>query len=166
MEEKGKEASKEIAALSVLFLSSCFNLAMTGKPVFILPIGLSMMLFLFVLGRNKAMLIIAGYTSAITVVLVYQKVTILGTGMAMGEISRYILLGVSFIFLAISFFRFVKGGDHVNMLAFFGFLYLCVDLLLATGFRLSSGLFYHPVMVLIMISPLIGLMLKTEEKRA
>lgn len=166
MEEKGQEMYKEIAGLSILFLSASFNLAMTGKPVLILPLALSIMFFLFVLGRHTMVLFIAAYSLIIIIVLVYKNIPVLSAGVPMREINRYILLAISFVFLVISFFGFVKQGGQTKILTFFGFLYICVDLLLSTGLKVSGGLLYQPVIALFMISPLIGLMLKSEGKRA
>jgi len=163
MEEKGHDIYKEMAGVSILFLSTSFNLAMTGKPVLILPLALSVMFFLFVLGRHKIVLLMAVYTLIITVVLVYKHIPVLSAGLPLREVNRYILFATSFVFLAISFFGFVKQGGQIKILTFFGFLYLCVDLLLTTGLKVSGGLLYQPVMALFMISPLIGLMLKRSE---
>jgi hypothetical protein len=165
MEEKGQEMYKEVAGLSILFLSASFNLAMTGKPVLILPMALSIMFFLFVLGRHRIALIVAVYAIIITVVLVYKNIPVLSAGIPIREINRYILLATSFVFLVISFFGFVKQGGQTKILTFFGFLYICVDLLMSTGLKMSGGLLYQPVIALFMVSPLIGLMLKSEGKR-
>jgi hypothetical protein len=165
MEEKGQDMYKEMAGISILFLSTSFNLAMTGKPVLILPLGLSIMFFLFVLGRHKIVLLMAVYTLVITVVLVYKHIPVLSAGVPIREINRYILFATSFVFLAISFFRFVKQGGQIKILTFFGFLYMCIDLLLSAGLKMSGGLLYQPIIALFIISPLIGLMLKSEVKR-
>jgi hypothetical protein len=165
MEEKGQDMYKEMAGISILFLSVSFNLAMTGKPVLILPLALSVMFFLFVLGRHKIVLLMAVYTLVITVVLVYKHIPVLSAGAPIREINSYILFSTSFVFLVISFFAFVKQGGQTKILAFFGFLYICVDLLMSTGFKISGGLLYQPIIALFMISPLIGLMLKSEGKR-
>lgn len=166
MEEKGKDVYKEMGGLSILFLSASFNLAMAGKPVLILPLALSIMFFLFVLGRHKIVLLMAVYTLGITVALVFKHIPILSGGVPLREINRYILFATSFVFLVISFIGFVKQGGKAKILPFFGFLYVCTDLLLSTGFKMSSGLLYEPIIALFMVSPLIGLMLKSEVNRA
>lgn len=165
LEEKGHDVYKEMGGISILFLSASFNLAMTGKPILILPLALSIIFFLFVLGRHKIIVLMAAYTLAITIVLVYKHIPVLSAGVPLREINRYILFATSFVFLAISFIGFAKQGGRINILTFFGFLYVCVDLLLSTGLKMSGGLLYQPVISLFMISPLIGLMLKTERKR-
>ncbi len=165
LEEKGQDVYKEMGGLSILFLSASFNLAMAGKPVLILPLALSIIFFLFVLGRHKIVLLMAAYTLAITIVLVYKHIPVLSSGFPLREINRYILFATSFVFLIISFIGFAKKGGQTKILTFFGFLYVCVDLLLSTGLKMSGGLLYQPVISLFMISPLIGLMIKSEGKR-
>jgi hypothetical protein len=167
MDQKGHDIYKEMAGVSILFLSVSFNLAMCGKPVLIIPLGLSIMFFLFVLGRHKIVLLMAAYTLAITAVLVYKNIPILSAGLPLREVNSYILSATSFVFLVMSFFGFVKQGGQTKILTFFGFLYVCIDLLLSTGLKMTGGLLYHPIIALFMISPLIGLMLKKSEvKRA
>lgn len=165
LEEKGQDVYKEMGGISVLFLSASFNLGMTGKPVLILPLALSTIFFLFVLGRHKVVLLMAAYTLVITIVLVYKHIPLLSSGIPLREVNRSILFATSFVFLAISFIGFAKQGGRINILTFFGFLYVCVDLLLSAGFKTSGGLLYQPVISLFMISPLIGLMMKSERKR-
>ncbi len=165
MEEKGKAVSKEIIALSILFCSSCFNLIMAGKPVLVLPMALSIIFFLFILGRNKIALFIGGYTLVLAIGLIYNRVTILGPGISLDDVDRYLLLAASFAFLAISFLGFAKKGGHLKILTFFGFLYVCIDLFMATALRLSTSLLYQPVVALMMVTPLVGLMLQREGKR-
>ena len=167
LEQKGHDIYKEMAGVSILFLSVSFNLALCGKPVLIIPLGLSIMFFLFVLGRHKIVLLMAAYTLIITVVLVYKHIPLLSAGVPLREINSYILFATSFVFLVISFFGFVKQGGQTKILTFFGFLYVCIDLLLSTGLKMTGGLLHHPVIALFMVSPLIGLMLKKSEvKRA
>ncbi len=166
MEEKGHDLPKEIIVLSVLFLSSSFNLAMAGKPVLILPLGLATILFLFVLGKTGIMLFITGYTLIIAAVLAYKHIAVIGAGIPMREIHLYTLLSTSFIFLVFSFFRFAKGGGHTSLLAFFGFLYICIDLLMSTGLKLPGGLLSQPALAIAMVSPLVGLMIQAEGRKA
>lgn len=165
MEEKGQDMYKEVAGISILFLSISFNLAMTGKPVLILPLALSVVFFLFILGRHKIALLVAAYAIVITFVLVYKHIPVFSANLPMREINRYILFSTSFIFLVISFFGFAKQGGQTKILTFFGFLYICVDLFMSTGLKISGGLLYQPVIALAMVSPLIGLLLKSEGKR-
>jgi hypothetical protein len=165
LEEKGMNPYKEAIALSILFLSCCFNLAMAGKPLLILPLAFSVIFFLFILGRGRLILLVGGYALVITIVLIYQKFKLLGGGIPVREVNQYILFAASFILLVISFFGFVKRGGQTHILAFFGFLFVCTDLMLSTGLRLSGGLLYQPIIALAMVSPLIGLMLKSEGKK-
>ncbi|OPY78136.1 MAG: hypothetical protein A4E65_02403 [Syntrophorhabdus sp. PtaU1.Bin153] len=165
VEEKGHDLPKEIIVLSVLFLSSSFNLAMAGKPLLILPLGLATILFLFILGKTRIMLFITGYTLIITVVLAYKHIAVIGTGIPVREIHLYALFATSFIFLVLSFLRFARGGGNTNLLAFFGFLYICIDLLVSTGLKLSGGLLHQPALAIAMVSPLVGLMIQTEGRK-
>ena len=123
------------------------------------------MLFLFIIGRNKLMAIIGGYTLCIVVYLLIKKTAIAGLGLKVGDIDKYLLLGVTFILLIFSFIGFLKKPNTMKIMAFFGFLYLAVDILLVLGFRLSAGLLYQPVIALFIVAPLMGIMLKAEGER-
>lgn len=164
MDEKGMDLYKELAGLSMLILSASFNLAMLGKPVLILPLVLSAMVFLLILGRYRFVALLAAYSVIITVVMVYKHVAVFSGSAPIGQINRYLLFATSFVFLVISFIGFVKQGGRVKIFSFFGFLYVSIDLLLTTGLRISGGLLYEPVLALFVISPFIGLMLKSEAK--
>ena len=61
---------------------------------------------------------------------------------------------------------FMKKNTVVKILPFFGFLYIAMDILMVLGVKLSTGLLYQPVIFLALVSPLIGVMLKTEGERA
>lgn len=166
IEEKGKDFFKDVIALSLLFLSSSFNLFMIGKPLLILPISLSMMLFLFIVGKNRIIPFIAGYILLVVIFLLYKKVNILGVGMKFNDINRCLLLISSFAFLLLGFIGFIKRGNLTIVLSFFGFLYVAVDILMVLGIKLSGGLLYQPVILLFIVSPLIGVMLKAEGEQA
>ena len=62
MEDKQKEFFKEITALSILFISSSFNLFMTGQLLLVVSFALALMLVLFILDRTPMVPFIAGYT--------------------------------------------------------------------------------------------------------
>ena len=162
IEEKGKDFFKDVIALSLLFLSSSFNLFMIGKPLLILPISLSIMLFLFIVGKNRIIPIIAGYTLFIMVFLYHKGINILGAGIRVNDIDRYLLLISSFAFLLLGFIDFMKKDNLTKVLYFFGFLYVAIDILMVLGIKLSGGLLYQPVILLFIIIPLIGVMLKAE----
>ncbi len=163
--DKGKGLYKEGMALSILFLSSCFNFFLMGKPLIILAMALATMLFLFIIGRSRLMGVIAVYTVAIIVYLLIRKTGLSGMGLKMGDIDRYILLGATFIFLMVSFTGFMKKPSMIKILAFFGFMYVAVDLLLVLGFKLTAGLFYQPIICLLIVAPLMGIMMKGEGER-
>jgi len=164
IEEKNKNAFKEITALSILFLSSAFNLFMTGNLLFILPISIAILFFLFIIGKNRLIPFIAGYTLAImTALLLFQKgINITGNGVKINDLEKHILLATSFLFLIISFTGFAKNNNFIKLAAFFGFIYITTDIYLVLGFKLSSGLLYQPLTALLLLTPFIGMMLKTE----
>jgi len=167
MESKEKEFFKEITALSILFFSSSFNLFMAGKLLLIISFALALMLVLFVLDRTSMVPFIAGYTLIIGVLIWRHGENILGSGFTgLGHIEKYILLSSSFVFLVTSFVMFMKKSSVMKLLPFFGFLYIAMDILMVLGVKLSTGLLYQPVIFLVLVSPLIGVMLKTEGGRA
>jgi hypothetical protein len=167
MEDKQKEFFKEITALSILFISSSFNLFMTGQLLLVVSFALALMLVLFILDRTPMVFFIAGYTLIAGVLIYRQSGNILGSGLTgFGSIEKYILLSSSFVFLVTSFIMFMKKNTVAKILPFFGFLYIAMDILMVLGVKLSTGLLYQPVIFLALVSPLIGVMLKTEGERA
>jgi hypothetical protein len=165
MDEKKKDFEKETMALSILFLSLAFNLYIIGKTIFVIPMAFTVILFLFIVGRNRAILFIAGYTAIIIIFFLVKGVTILGGGIRLNDMERYFLLITSFLFLAVNLIDFVKKNTMGKLLTFFGFLYVTVDIAMVLGFKLSMGLLYQPLIGLFIITPLIGIMLKTEGER-
>jgi len=165
MDEKKKDFAKETMALSILFLSLAFNLYIIGKTILILPMAFTVMLFLFIVGRNRTILFIAGYTAIGIVFFLVKGVTILGGGIRLNDMERYFLLITSFLFLVVNLIDFVKKNTMGKLLTFFGFLYVAVDIAMVLGLKLSMGLLYQPLIGLLIITPLIGIMLKTEGER-
>jgi len=167
MEEKGQDFFKEVTALSILFFSSGFNLYITGKLVFMISFATALLLFLFIIGRNKIIPFIAAY-AAIAAFMVYrQGAGLTGSGLTgLTEINRYILLGASFALLVTSFAFIMKKSTFTTMLPFFGFLYIAMDILLVVGARFSTGLLYQPVLFIAILVPLAGTMLKTERGKS
>jgi hypothetical protein len=167
IEEKEKNLLKEIAALSMLFLSSAFNLFMIGKPLFILPMSIAAVFFLFTIGKNRLILFIAGYTLAIIIALLIfdRGLNILGGEIKINDIEQYLLMAASFILLITAFVGFVKKSNFIKLMVFFGFLYIAVDIFMVLGLKLSTGLLYQPVTALLILTPLIGVMLKAEKER-
>jgi len=167
MEDKQKEFFKEITALSILFFSSSFNLFMTGKLLLIISFALALMLVLFILERTRMIPFIAGYTLIAGILVWRHGGNILGSGLTgIGSVEKYILLASSFAFLVTSFIMFMKKNTAAKILPFFGFLYIAMDILMVLGVKLSTGLLYQPVIFLVLASPLIGVMLKTEGRRS
>lgn len=166
MEEKKNDFFKEVAAVSILFLSSSFNLFIAGKLLFVLPLAVATILLLFVLDRNHLIPFIAGYAFIAVIIAYRQGIHFTGTGLlGLNDINRYILLGASFVFLIIGFTGFMKKRTLATILPFFGFLYIAIDILMVLGLRSSTGLLYQPVILLAVVSPLVGMMLKPEGER-
>jgi hypothetical protein len=165
IDEKEKNVFKEITALSILFLSGAFNLAMSGNPLVIVSFALAVMLFLFIMGRTRIIPFVAGYTLLVIVLLYRKEVHIIGPGMPIGDVHRCLLFASAFVLLAICFAGFVRQTTFAKLLSFFGLLYVAVDLLLGVGFKVVGGLLYQPVTALFVISPFIGAMLKSERER-
>jgi len=166
MEEKKNDFFKEVTAISILFLTSSFNLFVTGKPLFILPLAVATILLLFMIERNRVIPFIAGYTLIAMIIAYRQGTHFMGTGLlGLNDINRYILLGASFIFLVAGFTGFMKKRTFTTILPFFGFLYIAMDILMVLGLRLPMGLLYQPLILLVIVGPLVGVMLKPEGER-
>jgi hypothetical protein len=167
MEDKQEEFFNEITALSILFISSTFNLFMAGQLLLIVSFALALMLILFILDRTSMVAFIAGYTLIAGILIYRQNSNILGSGLtALGSIDKYILLSSSFAFLLTSFIMFMKKNTVTKILPLFGFLYIALDILMVLGAKLSTGLLYQPAIFLAIVSPLIGVLLKSEGERA
>jgi len=167
IEEKGKSLFKEAAALSILFLSSAFNFYMIGKPLFIVPMSIAAMFFLFIIGKNRLIPFIAGYTLAIVMALLFfnKNVNILGGGVKINDVEKYLLLAASFGFLILAFVEFVKKSNFVKLMVFFGFIFIASDIFMVLALKFSTGLLYQPVTALLVLTPLIGIMLKADKER-
>lgn len=166
MDEKGNNFFKEVTALSVLFLASAFNLAMIGQATFMFSMTLAVTVFLFVAGRYRIIPFIAGYTLVITILVCQKGIPIVGSGMVLEEVDKYLLFSVTFILLLVSFIGTLKQVTLVKLLPFFGFLYLSIDVLMVVGFKFSGGLLHQPFLSVLIVSPFIGLMLKEEGRKA
>jgi len=165
MGEKDKGLHKEATALSILFLCACFNLFLLGKPLALVAMSIAIVLFLFIMGRGRLAILIGCYGLAILLYLVVRKTSIAGAGLRIGEMDKYLLLAVTFVMLALSFLGFMKKPNMLKILAFFGFIYVAVDILFVLGFRVSAGLLYQPVIALLILTPLMGIMLKGEGEK-
>ena len=69
-----------------------------------------------------------------------QGRALLGVGALLHDNERYVLLACAFSLLLLTFTAFLKGPDLGVILAFFGLLYVSVDLLMSVGFRLKGVL--------------------------
>ncbi len=166
IEERTKSLFREATALSIIFLSSAFNLSMIGGPVLVFAISTAAILFLFVVGKHRLIPFLGGYTLLIAGLLLSKKTALFGGAIKLSDMETYLILAVSFLFLVLGFVGFVKKANPVKLLLFFGFLYVSVDLSMVMGFKLSTGLLYQPVAGLLILAPLVGMMLKNEKEQA
>jgi len=159
-EEKAKKPYKQMIALALLFISSSYNLIMTSRPEVILPLTITSILFLFILNRTKSLPVLGAYTLVILVILYARHCTGFGYSLRVSGVERYLLLGAAFLLLFISFVGFVKDSGPTRVVAFFGSLYLSIDLLMSVGFSFRGILMHQPSMALLIVSPLLGLTMK------
>lgn len=159
-ENKAKQPYKQMIALVLLFASSSYNLIVTSRPEVILPLAITSMLFLFILDRVKSLPILGVYTLVILVVLYVRHCTGFGSELRLSGIERYLLLGTAFLLLFVSFVGFIRESGPIRILAFFGSLYLSIDLLMSIGFSFKGILIHQPSMALLIVSPLLGLTMK------
>jgi len=161
LEEKDKDFFKDMVALSILFASSAFNLFMVGKLLYIISITITLICFLFILGKGRIIPVVAAYTLLIIFFLLYKKITILGTGLILRDIERYLLLIPAFILLLFGFSAFLKRTNPISVLAFCGVLYITIDIFMVMGIKLSGGLLYQPLIALILVTPILGSLVRT-----
>ena len=164
-EEKEREIYKEVTGLSLLYGASALNLFLTGHFELMLPFTVSMLLFLFIINHMKVALFVAGYIVACVAVLVATGSPVLHKAVPFFDAQRYALFACDLALLLIAFIAFVKRTDMVAVLAFFGFIYVSVDLLMSVGFRLNGVLVHQPMLGLLVVGPLLGLMMKGGKER-
>jgi len=164
-EEKGRKVYKEITGLSLLYGASSLNLFLTGHPELILPLSISVLLFLFIINRITIMAFIAVYTVMCVTFFSLKGVPLFGNNVLLYDSQRYMLLACAFALLLITFVAFLKRTDLITVLAFFGLLYVSVDLLMSVGFRLRAILLYQPVLALLIVGPLVGMVMKGGKER-
>lgn len=164
-EDKTKQPYKQMVALTLLFVSSSYNLIITARPEAILPLTITSMLFLFILDRAKSLPILGAYALVILVVLYVRHCTGFGCELRLSGIERYLLLGAAFLLLFISFVGFIKESGPIRIVAFFGSLYLSIDLLMSIGFSFKGIIMHQPAMALLIVSPLLGLTMKGAGER-
>lgn len=166
MAEKKNALLKEASALSALFFSMGINLFIIGNAVLIIPISLAIILFLFIQGKNSLIPFIGGYGLAAVITLLVRRVPIFDGVISITDIERYLILGTSLFFLIFTLVGFVKRAGAIKLAAFFGFIYVATDILMSLGFKLSAGLLYRPVTALIIVTPLLGILMKQDGERA
>jgi hypothetical protein len=164
-EEKGRKAYKEITGLSLLYGASSLNLFLTGHSELVLPLSIAVLLFLFIINRITIMAFIAVYTVMCVTFFSLKGVPLFGNNVLLYDNQRYVLLACAFALLLITFVAFLKRTDLITVLAFFGLLYVSVDLLMSVGFRLRAILLYQPVLALLIIGPLVGMVMKGGKER-
>ncbi len=165
MEEKGKELYIEVIGLTILYAALCFNLFLTGHSELVLPLSISVLLFLFINNKTRVMPFVAGYAAAALVFVTIRGGSVFGHAVALQAIERYVLLGSAFALLLVTFSTYMKKTDAMGVLAFFGLLYISVDLLMSVGFRLKGVLLYQPLLALFVVGPVLGMALKGGKER-
>lgn len=165
-EEKAKKPVKQMIALAVLFMSSSYNLIVTSRPEVILPLIITSILFLFILNRSKSLPILGAYTLVMVAILYVRHSTGFGCRLTLSGIERYLLLGTAFLLLFITFVGYIRNSGPISVVAFFGSLYLSIDLLMSVGFSFKGILVHQPSTALLIVSPLLGLTMKGSGERA
>jgi len=160
LDEKTKKHYMEVVGLTVLYGAAFVNLLLTHHFELFLPLSVSVLIFLFVANRARIMPFAAGFTLLAVIALEISGVPLLGGIPWPNTAERYVLLGTAFALLLIGFLDFVKRPDFVNILVFFGVLYVSIDLLMSLGFRLKGILLQQPVLALFVLSPIVGMALK------
>jgi hypothetical protein len=160
LDEKGKKTSKEIIGLVILYGASSLNLFLVAHSELILPLSVSILIFLFILNRVQIMPYMAGATILAVVLLLLAGVRLFGPAVHLPIAERYSLLSSVFVLLLFVFVAYLKRPDFVTVLAFFGFLYMSVDLLMSVGFSFRGVLLYQPVLALFNAGPVVGLAIK------
>ena len=164
-EAKNRQIYKEAIGLSLLYCASALNLFLTGRFALMLPLSVSVLLFLFIINRVRIMPFVGGYTVACMVVLWATGAPVLGRDVPLYDVQRYALFACAFALLLIAFMAFMKRTDFVAVLSFFGLLYVSVDLLMSIGFHLSGVLVHQPILGLVVVGPLMGMVMKGGKER-
>jgi hypothetical protein len=160
LDEKGKKVYKEVIGLSVLYGVSSFNLFFTGHCELILPLSISIVAFLFIINRAQLIPFMAGCAALAIILLSASGVHVFGTVLHLQAVERYILLATAFALLLLAFVAYLKRPDFVTISAFYGLLFVSVDLLISMGFSVKGVLFHQPTLALFIVGPVIGMALK------
>lgn len=164
-EEKGRKVYKEVVGLSLLYGASTLNLVLTGHAELMLPLSISMLLFLFIIDRMKIVPVVAAYAAACTIFLAATGVFVFGGDLFFSDAARYTLIACAFCLLLMTFVSFLKRTDFVSFLAFFSLLYVSVDVLMSVGLKLNGILLHQPVLGLFVVGPLMGMVMKGGKER-
>jgi hypothetical protein len=166
LDEKSKKMYKEVTGVCLLYAASFTSLFLTGLSALILPLSISALLFLFIANKMKMIPFVGGLGIAGTVVLLVSGVHMFATTQWLNAIERYVIMGAAFVLMLVSFVGFVKKPDFVNILCFFGLIFVSVDLLMSLGLRFSGLLLAQPGLSLLVVGPIIGVAMKGEKERA
>ena len=166
LDEKAKKPVHEIVGLSLILLSSGYNLAISQHTGLLLPLTVSTALFLFVLSRNRLLPVVACFAAMVVAFLYLKKVAVFGGSLSLNGIERYVVLGSAFTLLLVAFIGVVRKAAMLAMLPFFALLCISIDLLLSVGFKFRGLMLYQPLVALFIVGPVVGLMMKEEGERA
>lgn len=165
LDEKGKEMYKELIGVCLLYAASFISLFLTGLSGLVLPLSISVLLFLFIANKVRMMPFVAGLTVIGLVVLLVSGAPFVNSAPSLARIERYVVMSAAFVLTLVSFISFVKKPDFVSILSFFGLLYVSVDLLMSLGFRFSSVLLQQPGLSLFIVGPIVGVAMKGGKER-
>jgi hypothetical protein len=166
LNEKGKEIYKEVTGLALLYGASAINLFLTGHAELVVPLSVSVLVFLFILNKAHLMPFMFGFAAVAVILLTAGGVHILGQGIHLQTVERYVLMAAAFLLFLLAFTGFVKHPDVATIMAFFGLLYISIDLLFSMGFQCRGVLLNQPVLALFIVGPAVGLTLKGGKKGA
>jgi hypothetical protein len=160
LDEKGKKVSKEITGLMVLYVISALNLFLVAHSELILPLSISILIFLFIINRVHVMPYVAGATVIVAILLLVSGVRIIGPAVHLLSAERYSLLAAAFALLLFVYVAYIKRPDFVTILAFFGLLFISVDLLMSVGLNFRGVLLHQPILALFIAGPVVGIAMK------
>lgn len=165
LDDKGKKVSKEIVGLVILYGVSALNLFLVARVELVLPLSVSILVFLFILNRTQIMPYMAGAMALVVIAFLLAGVHLFGPAVPLATAERYSLLAVAFALLLFVFAAYLKRPDFVTVLAFFGLLYVSVDLLMSVGFGFKGILLHQPVPALFIAGPVVGMAIKGGKDR-
>jgi hypothetical protein len=161
--DKGKGLYKEVLALTLLFISASLNLILIRSVEIFLPLSITILLFLFILQRTKLLPLAGAYVVVMLFLLYLNGMSLHGSGLALPNVERYLILACAFLLLFITFIGFVRKAGTIWTIAFFGLLYTSIDILMSVGFSIKGLMLYQPITALIVLAPLLGVTLQGEK---